>query len=81
MKRKITRIGNSLGVTLPQEVLNHIGVKQGDEISFKLENNGNVTIKKQINYDELEEIDQDFLDGIKDLFERYDHTLRNLSDR
>jgi putative addiction module antidote len=83
MERKITRVGNSLGVTLPQEVLDHIKVKQGDEIKFKLEPNGNVTIKKYvpINYDVLDKIDQDFLDGMKDLFDNYDNTLRNLVDR
>lgn len=82
MERKITRIGNSIGVTLPQEILDHLQLKQGDEIKFTLED-GKVSFKKNhvLNTDVLEGIDQDFLDGMKDLFDNYDNTLRNLSDR
>jgi len=29
---KITKIGNSLGVTLPKEELEALGIKQGDEV-------------------------------------------------
>lgn len=83
MERKVTKIGNSLGVTLPQEVLDHIKVKQGDEIKFKLEDNGKVTIRKYtpMDYDVLDEIDEEFLAGLKDLFDNYDNTLRNLADK
>ncbi|OKL35280.1 AbrB/MazE/SpoVT family DNA-binding domain-containing protein [Domibacillus mangrovi] len=83
VERKVTKIGNSLGVTLPQEVLNHIGIKQGDEVSFQLEEGGKVSFKKNVNLnmDGLEGIDQDFLDGLKQVFNDYDNTLRNLADR
>lgn len=37
VERKITRIGKSLGVTLPQDILHHLKVKQGDQLKFKLE--------------------------------------------
>ncbi|WP_143287106.1 AbrB/MazE/SpoVT family DNA-binding domain-containing protein [Caenibacillus caldisaponilyticus] len=83
MERKITKIGNSLGVTLPQEVLDHLNAKQGDEIKFILEENGKVTIKKYIpkDYSVFEDFDQDFIDGLKDLFDRYNNTLRNLAEK
>lgn len=81
--RKVTKIGNSLGITLPQEILEHLKVKQGDEIQFQLEENGRVSFKKKqhLNLEALDGIDQDFLDGIKDLFDNYDQTLRNLVNR
>lgn len=78
VERKITKIGNSVGVTIPQEVLNHLKVKQGDDVKFILEKDGSVSIKKPVNMDFL---DQEFLEGLEDLFENYDDTLRNLSDR
>lgn len=83
VERKITRIGNSLGITLPQEVLDHLQVKQGDEIKLQLEKDGTVSFKRQkkINYGALEDIDQEFLDGMQDLFDNYDQTLKNLVDR
>lgn len=73
--RKVTKIGNSLGVTLPQEVLKHLNIKQGDKIKFNLEENGNISVKK------ITPIDEDFLDGLKYAFENYDDALRNLADR
>ncbi len=83
MERKVTRIGNSLGLTLPQEVLKHANIKQGDEIKFHLEEDGTVIIKKHnpINVEVLEGIDQEFIEGLKDLFDNYDQTLENLADR
>jgi antitoxin MazE len=83
VERKVTKIGNRLGVTLPQEILEHLKVKQGDEIQFRLEDDGKVSFKKnqQLDLGVLDGIDQDFLDGIKDLFDNYDTTLKNLVDR
>lgn len=55
----------------------------GDEIQFQIEDSGKITFKKKNHLDlcAIEDIDQDFLDGIKDLFDNYDQTLRNLVDR
>ncbi|GIN69911.1 hypothetical protein J14TS2_03860 [Bacillus sp. J14TS2] len=83
VERKITKIGNSLGVTLPPEVLKHLKAQQGDGIKFEFEEDGSVSVKKSkdLNVDVLTDIDQDFLDGLQDLFENYDDTLRNLANR
>lgn len=85
VERKVTKVGNSSGLTLPQDVLNHMSIKQGDEVKFNLEEDGRVSIKKSttLNLDVLNNngIDQDFLDGLQDLFENYDETLKNLADR
>lgn len=42
-----------------------------------------VSVKKftPLNLDVLKDIDQDFLDGLQDLFDNYDDTLRSLADR
>ncbi|MCJ7841485.1 hypothetical protein MUB24_11375 [Lederbergia sp. NSJ-179] len=55
VERKISRIGNSHGVSVQKFV--------------------------PLNVDVLKDIDQDFLDGLQDLLENYDDTLRNLADR
>lgn len=83
IERKITKIGNSLGVTLPKEVLEHIKISQGDNVTFKLEGDGQVTIKKEekIDMSGIKEIDQDFVDGLNNLFDNYDDALKNLADR
>lgn len=81
--REIIKIGKSLGVTLPQEILDHIQIKQGDKVQLRLESNGAVTIKKFApkDYSVLDDMDQDFLDGMKDLFDNYDNALRNLVNK
>lgn len=83
VQRKVTKIGNSFGVTLPPEVLEHANLKQGDEIKFTLEKDGIVSFKKykHLNTEVLSDFDQDFLDGLQDLFDKYNKTLRNLADR
>jgi len=75
VERKVTKVGNSLGITLPQEVLKHLKVKHGDVIKFNLDDNNNILIKK------FTPIDEDFLEGFKYAFENYDDALRNLADR
>lgn len=83
VERKITKIGNSLGVTLPPEVLEHANLKQGDDIRFTLLEDHQVGFKKYtpLKLDVLENIDQDFIDGLANLFKNYDDTLKNLAKR
>lgn len=83
VERKIIKIGNSSGLTFPPEVLKHLNVKQGEVVVCTLEKDGKVILKKSpsITVEDFEEIDDDFSEGMKDLFNRYNHTLRNLADR
>jgi len=37
---RITQIGNSLGVSLPKEITNHLYVSKGDALYFTLSPNG-----------------------------------------
>lgn len=83
VERKVSKFGNSLGVTLPLEVLKHIGIAQGDQVIFNLEEDGTVSFKKDetLNLDGIEGVDQEFIDGLEHLFTNYDKALRNLADR
>jgi antitoxin MazE len=80
VERKVTRIGNSLGVTFPQEVLEHLGISQGDAVRFEIVN-GQVTIKKKINLKLPKGIDEEFLEQMNDMINEYDQTFKNLVDR
>lgn len=35
--RKITKFGNSLGITIPSEALNIAGLKEGDSVELEIE--------------------------------------------
>lgn len=83
MERKVTKIGNSYGVTFPPEILEFMNVKHGESIVFKCTKNGEVIIKKRpaVNLEGFEDINQEFLEGMQELFAKYDDTLRNLAKR
>jgi antitoxin component of MazEF toxin-antitoxin module len=38
MRRKLVRIGNSLGVTLPPSAISSLGVVEGDSVDVEVEN-------------------------------------------
>lgn len=80
VERKVTKIGNSLGVTFPPEVLEHLGVGQGDEVRFDLED-GHVIIKKKANLKLPKGIDEEFLNQMNDMINEYDKTFKGLVDR
>lgn len=40
VRLKVRKIGNSLGVVLPKEVLAQLGVKKGDSLTLTLAKNG-----------------------------------------
>jgi antitoxin MazE len=82
VERKVTKIGNSLGITLPAEVLKHLNIKQGDKIILYLEQ-GKVSFQKNnaVPIDGFEDINRDYSEDMKELFYNYDDTLRNLKNR
>jgi len=43
VSRKITRFGNSLGITIPSEALNIAGLEEGDSVELDIESQ-NITI-------------------------------------
>jgi len=80
VERKVTKIGNSLGVTFPQEVLEHLGIVQGDEVRFEVVD-GQVIIKKKANLKLPKGIDAEFLEQMSDMINEYDKTFKGLVDR
>jgi antitoxin MazE len=80
VERKVTKIGNSLGITLPQEVLEHLRLGQGDEVCFVLDK-GSVSIKKKMNIKLPKGIDAEFLEQMNDMIDEYDKTFKGLVNR
>lgn len=44
--RKVVKVGNSLGITLPSELINEKKIKQGDPLSIELDSHGDIVIKQ-----------------------------------
>ncbi|GBF76400.1 hypothetical protein PA598K_04866 [Paenibacillus sp. 598K] len=81
MERKVTKFGNSLGITMT-DALKQIGLDQGDMVSIDVSpTTGEIVIKKSTKVSLPEGISKDFMDTLTDVMEEYDQTLRGLKDR
>ncbi len=69
---KVTQIGNSLGVVLPKEVVERLGIVRGQQLSLSETDNGL----------ELSPFDPEFEEQMRmaeDIMDRYRDTLRELA--
>lgn len=79
-ERKITKIGNSFGVTIPNELLIQAGLKHGDDIQLEFVN-GVIQISKSRKVSLPEGISEDFFDVLNKTISNYDQTIKGLVDR
>lgn len=81
MERKVTKIGNSLGVTMT-DALKKIGIGFGDMVEINVhEKQGEIVIKKSQRVSLPEGISPDFLETLQTVMTEYDETLKGLKDR
>lgn len=81
MERKVTKFGNSLGITMT-EALKQIGLDQGDTVLIDVDQStGEIRIKKSTKVSLPIGISEDFMDTLVDVIEEYDQTLHGLKDR
>ncbi|MDD9149957.1 AbrB family transcriptional regulator [Sporolactobacillus sp. CQH2019] len=78
--RKIVKMGNSYGSTIPPKTLSHLGVKPGDEISFENMKDGTVRIKRKTT--RLPSgIDEDFVSMVDGIIQDNDAVFKGLVNR
>lgn len=80
MERKITKIGNSLGVTFPSEILKRIHVNHGDEVTIDLRGD-EIVIRKSRKVQLPSGISPDFFEILDKTMNEYDETIKGLRDR
>ncbi|WP_232277912.1 AbrB family transcriptional regulator [Paenibacillus sp. 481] len=81
MERRVTKFGNSLGLTMT-DALKQIGLEQGDTVSIVVnQSTGEIIIKKSTKVTLPVGISDDFMDTLTDVIGEYDQTLRGLKDR
>jgi antitoxin MazE len=79
--RKIGRMGNSLGVSLPKSLAEKLNVTQGDEIEFIENEQGEVVLKKVRQAKLPENVRHEVLEAFFDVFEEDKGILEDLRDR
>jgi antitoxin MazE len=79
--RKIGRMGNSLGVSLPKGLAEKLNVAQGDEIEFIENDRGEVVLKKVRQGQLPDNVRSEVLEAFFDIFEEDKGILEDLKDR
>lgn len=79
--RKVGRMGNSLGVSLPKALADKLSISQGDEIEFIENERGEVVFRKSRAALLNEQIRPEVLEAFFDVFEEDQGILEDLRDR
>jgi len=79
--RKIGRMGNSLGVSLPKSLAAKLNISQGDEIEFIENDRGEVVLKKARRGKLPDNVRPEVLEAFFDVFEEDKGILEDLRDR
>ncbi|QWU16457.1 antitoxin MazE [Paenibacillus sophorae] len=79
--RKIGRMGNSLGVSLPKSLADKMNVVQGDEIEFIETADGEVLLRKVRHVELPEHVRPEVLEAFYDIFEEDRQIFDDLRDR
>ena len=80
IERKVTKIGNSYGVTLPSDVLKEVGLSYGDDVQIKVEE-GNIVLHKKEKLQLPEGVDAEFMEILNDVIREHDKAFKGLVDR
>jgi antitoxin MazE len=81
MERKVTKFGNSLGITMT-EALRQIGLELGDTVVIDIrESNGEIVIRKANKVTLPNGLSPDFMDTLSQVMNDYNETLEGLKDR
>lgn len=78
--RKITKIGNSFGITLPPELLKQVGLTHGDEVQIEVKD-GKIILRKKEVLHLPDSIDAQFMDILNDVIKKHDKAFKGLVDR
>ncbi len=80
MERKVTKIGNSLGITFPSDILKKINVVQGDEVTIDVRGD-EIVLRKSRKINLPNGISPDFFDILNETMTEYDETIKGLRDK
>ncbi|WP_409343964.1 AbrB/MazE/SpoVT family DNA-binding domain-containing protein [Paenibacillus sp. MBLB4367] len=79
--RKIGRMGNSLGVSLPKRLAEKLNVSQGDEMEFIENEHGEIVLRKARQSKLPDNVRPEVLEAFFDVFEEDEGILEDLKDR
>lgn len=79
-ERKVTKIGNSFGITLPTELLKQVGLAQGDDVQVEVKD-GKIVLRKKEHVTLPDGVDAEFMDILNDVIKEHDKAFKGLVNR
>ena len=79
-ERKVTKIGNSFGITLPKALLKQLGLNHGDGVQIEAEA-GKIILRKKEQVTLPEGIDAEFMNVLNNVIDEHDKAFKGLVDR
>ncbi|MGY0691894.1 AbrB/MazE/SpoVT family DNA-binding domain-containing protein [Virgibacillus sp. FSP13] len=76
--RKVTQMGNSLGIGLPKDIVAALNIKRGDEIEFEVQDNRMMLSKKTSLEDQ---VDVEMMKMLSETFKEHHRVFERLKDR
>jgi len=79
-ERKVTKIGNSFGITIPIELLKKVGLSQGDDVQVEVKDD-KIVLRKKKQLSLPEGVDAEFMDILNDVLKEHDKAFKGLVNR
>ncbi|QTN00747.1 AbrB/MazE/SpoVT family DNA-binding domain-containing protein [Sediminibacillus dalangtanensis] len=79
-ERKVTKIGNSFGITIPTELLKQVGLALGDEVQVEVKDR-KIVLRKKEQVALPEGVDAEFMEILNDVIKEHDKAFKGLVDR
>jgi len=81
MLRKVFRTGNSVVVSLPRDMLEHLGVVEGEDVSVEFDRKNNQIVIRPAAKQLAAGVDEDFAHQVHDFIKQYRPALEKLSKK
>ncbi|NPV41125.1 MAG: AbrB/MazE/SpoVT family DNA-binding domain-containing protein [Anaerolineae bacterium] len=80
MIKRLFKTGNSVVISLPREVLDSLGVKNGENVNLELDQKRHRLIVSPLKKDQaVKSLDEDFARQVNDFIEKYKPALDELA--
>lgn len=75
LKRKVRKVGNSATLSIPNSLLERVGIKIGEDVSIKINENGNIELEKHVDRE------KEVIAKANKVFAQYNKTMKDLVQR
>lgn len=80
IERKVTKIGNSYGITIPTAFLKEAGLSYGDNVRLESKD-GEIVLRKKEEVKLPEGVTSDFMDLLNDVIKEHDVAFKGLVEK